>query len=191
MLNVGLLNFSIHLNEHNKSYPSIDLRSSIHDIHLKTCYDGAEVLAQLIAYIANDKDLKTNMDNANNSKKTDITPVRNVDHANDKTVNQINTLMADAVKDMKTLSVSQPLEKFDESPKVENESLQGKPILSNMFDFDQIFDSELQPFYKYDTTENSFVNDDLGATSINVAPTLEEFHIIHDDDILFMVSLII
>ncbi|XP_043863696.1 autophagy-related protein 2 homolog A isoform X5 [Drosophila mojavensis] len=186
VLNVGLLNFSIHLNEHNKSYPSIDLRSSIHDIHLKTCYDGAEVLAQLISYIANDKDFKTSMNNANSFNKTDITPVRNADHTNDKTVNQINTLMADAVKDVKTLSVPQP---FDEILKVENESLQSKPILSNnRFDFDQIFDMRSQDFYKYDTTENSFINTDLGAISLNVAPTLEEkeFHIIHDEDILFM-----
>lgn len=194
VLNVGLLNVSISLNDHSKTYPSIDLRSSIHDIHLKTCFDGADILAQLIAYIANDKDLNTSCDNTINLKTSNTISESNADHIYDETVKQINTLMADAVKDVNTISATQIFENPEEIVKKESESIQNTPLFNNnTLDINNILDlesTEMLEYYNYEITENSFVNAELGATSLNVIPALEEkeFHVIHDKDLFFMVS---
>ncbi|XP_030081596.1 autophagy-related protein 2 homolog B-like [Drosophila hydei] len=192
VLNVGLLNVSISLNDHSKTYPSIDLRSSIHDIHLKTCFDGADILAQLIAYIANDKDLNTSCDNTINLKTSNTISESNADHIYDETVKQINTLMADAVKDVNTISATQIFENPEEIVKKESESIQNTPLFNNnTLDINNILDlesTEMLEYYNYEITENSFVNAELGATSLNVIPALEEkeFHVIHDKDLFFM-----
>lgn len=177
VLNVGLLNFSIHLNEKSESHAKIDLRSSIHDMHLKTCFDSADALAQLIAYIANDKDLKSKDNSFDDLKKTDSTPLRNFDHNNDETLNHINNLMADAVKDVRN----------SETNEIEKKSFD----VSNILDFEsnEFFESNLN----CDISENSLsqVQAELGATSsLNASITEEkEYHVIHDEDLFFMVSL--
>ncbi|XP_030557492.1 autophagy-related protein 2 homolog B isoform X3 [Drosophila novamexicana] len=174
VLNVGLLNFSIHLNEKSESHAKIDLRSSIHDMHLKTCFDSADALAQLIAYIANDKDLKSKDNSFDDLKKTDSTPLRNFDHNNDETLNHINNLMADAVKDVRN----------SETNEIEKKSFD----VSNILDFEsnEFFESNLN----CDISENSLsqVQAELGATSsLNASITEEkEYHVIHDEDLFFM-----
>ncbi|XP_064538983.1 autophagy-related protein 2 homolog A, partial [Drosophila montana] len=177
VLNVGLLNFSIHLNEKSKSYAKIDLRSSIHDMHLKTCFDSADALAQLIAYIANDKDLKSKDNNFYELKKAVSTPVRNFDHNNDETLYHINNLMADAVKDVNTHSNSKITE-----------------IKKKSFDISNILDFESNEFLESNLNcginEHSLsqVQAELGATSsLNASISEEkEYHVIHEEDLFFM-----
>ncbi|KAH8296286.1 hypothetical protein KR054_004058 [Drosophila jambulina] len=105
VLNLGLLNISFRLNEEGKGQPRVDLRSSIHDMHLKTCYDSASALAQLIAYVANDRDLTPpppppaseepalNEDAAHTHEPKD-------QEVSDHHQNHVNKLMADAVMDV-------------------------------------------------------------------------------------------
>lgn len=42
-----------------ESFPKLDLRASIHDIHIRTCSDSGRALAQLILYFASDGDSET------------------------------------------------------------------------------------------------------------------------------------
>ncbi|XP_068148275.1 autophagy-related protein 2 homolog A [Drosophila tropicalis] len=107
VLNLGLLNISFRLNDdNNRIHPAVDLRSSIHDMHLRTCYDSAAALAQLIAYVANDKDIisideNTTLDDSDEHSFSD--PKLNEKDNCDQTQIHVNKLMAEAVKDVETI----------------------------------------------------------------------------------------
>ncbi|XP_034655368.1 autophagy-related protein 2 homolog A isoform X2 [Drosophila subobscura] len=105
VLNVGLLNISFRLNEDDKQQPRVDLRSSIHDMHLKTCYDSAAALAQLIGYVASDKDLispeeSAHEDEHDQSKIVEPKASEEDQLCDDQTQDHVNKLMADAVMDV-------------------------------------------------------------------------------------------
>ncbi|KAM8703134.1 hypothetical protein ACLKA7_007845 [Drosophila subpalustris] len=195
VLNAGLLNISIRLNDHSKMYPNIDLRSSIHDVHLKTCYDSADALAQLIAYIANDKDLMP-MDKNIDQKKNDSHVTKSV-HNNNETMEHINKLMADAVKDVEVNPALRASNKTEETTKLlpnKSETTHSTPCSCynsldecNFVDFET---KELLTTCHQDEFENSLpqIEAELGATSNKPVPTLEDkdFHVIDDDEIFFM-----
>lgn len=197
VLNAGLLNISIRLNDQSKMYPNIDLRSSIHDVHLKTCYDSADALAQLIAYIANDKDLMP-MDKKIDQNKSD-SHVTKSDHDNDETMEHINKLMADAVKDVEVKSALHASNQAKETKKWfpnKSETSHNTPCSCynsldecNFLDFDA---KELLTTCHQEEFENSLpqIKAELGTTSNKSVPTLEDkdFHVIHDEEIFFMVS---
>ncbi|XP_039964190.1 autophagy-related protein 2 homolog A [Bactrocera tryoni] len=56
VLDIGLVDISLRLNENSEKYPKFDLRCSVHDAHLRTCSDSGKALAQLIEHLANDGD---------------------------------------------------------------------------------------------------------------------------------------
>ncbi|XP_043070830.1 autophagy-related protein 2 homolog A isoform X2 [Drosophila grimshawi] len=192
VLSVGLINFSIHLNDQSKLYPNIDLRSSIHDMHLKTCFDAADALAQLIAYIANDKDLMSKEKNSVGPEKPDDCPLNRNDQNNDDTLKHINILMADAVKDVKETSPSDLSTKMNVIQKNETEIQQNTSLFKNSFDACNISDFEsnvmLESCYQHEKNALPQVEADLGATLFTTAQVLEErdFHVIHDEEIFFM-----
>ncbi|KAH8268782.1 hypothetical protein KR018_006644 [Drosophila ironensis] len=109
VLNLGLLNISFRLNEEGKGQPRLDLRFSIHDMHLKTCYDSAAALAQLIGYVANDRDLALPEEPHLNEEETKLAdPKPSEDHeVSFQTQNHVNKLMAEAVKDVDYSSLNQ------------------------------------------------------------------------------------
>lgn len=198
VLYAGLLNVSIRLNDQCKIYPNIDLRSSIHDVHLKTCYDSADALAQLIAYIANDKDLMP-MDKKIDQKQSDNSHVTKSDHNNDKTMEHINKLMADAVKDVEVNSTAHTSNNKKETKKLFSNNTSSSQSTScscdvrldecNILDFEP--KELLTSCCHQEKLENSLpqIETELGVTSFKSLPTLEErdFHVIHDDEIFFMV----
>jgi len=101
VLNLGLLNISFRLNAEGSGQPRVDLRSSIHDMHLKTCYDSAAALAQLIAYVANDRDLCPPEEPILNEEIKPAEPKANEEQeVSDHTQNHVSKLMADAVMDV-------------------------------------------------------------------------------------------
>lgn len=102
VLNLGLLNISFRLNEEGKGQPRVDLRSSIHDMHLKTCYDSASALAQLIAYVANDRDLTPPPEEPVLNEEAAHSEPKSFEDQEvcDQTQNHVNKLMADAVMDV-------------------------------------------------------------------------------------------
>lgn len=58
VVDVDLLEISLRLSEKpSTAFPKLDLRASINGAHLRTCYDSASALAQLITYLATDGDL--------------------------------------------------------------------------------------------------------------------------------------
>lgn len=57
VIDIGLFDISLRINDKaSESFPKLDLRASIHDIHIRTCSDSGRALAQLIAYFASDGD---------------------------------------------------------------------------------------------------------------------------------------
>ncbi|XP_033148965.1 LOW QUALITY PROTEIN: autophagy-related protein 2 homolog A [Drosophila busckii] len=196
VLNIGLLNVSLRINEQSKTSPSIDLRSSIHDVHLKTCFDSADALAQIISYIANDKDIINTDKTTSEAEKTMNSTVPITNQNNDQTSQHINNLMADAVKDMYTnISSSSASVAFSESKMdqthVDEQHKNLTDISYDCTNFDFESNIMLQSFYQPKTTENSLpqINEELG--SIFNVQTLEEkvekdFHIIRDDELYFM-----
>lgn len=59
----GLLDISLRLNEKaSERSPKLDLRTSIQDVHIRTCFDSGRALASLISYVAGDGDLMTQND---------------------------------------------------------------------------------------------------------------------------------
>ncbi|XP_055908295.1 autophagy-related protein 2 homolog B isoform X2 [Eupeodes corollae] len=58
VIDIGLLDISLRLNEKaSERSPKLDLRTSIQDVHIRSCFDSGRALATLIAYVASDGDL--------------------------------------------------------------------------------------------------------------------------------------
>ncbi|KAH8417293.1 hypothetical protein KR222_008007 [Zaprionus bogoriensis] len=184
VLNIGLLNISIRRDENNKQFPSIDLRSSIHEVHLKTCYDSADALAQLIAYIANDKDL-TPIEK-NTFDKT-IPPLLKSDQNSVETSEHIHKLMADAVKDLETtktqISPNKTSELKQSASGSQSTSYSKALEESNMYDYES--NIMLQSYY-HQNSENTLpqIQADLEATSKADASLVEkDYDVIQDNEI--------
>lgn len=173
-MNIGLLNISIRLDENNKQFPNIDLRSSIHEVHLKTCYDSADALAQLIAYIANDKDLIPIDKNI-----CDKSIQSSVSQSDKNSDDIINKLMADAVKDVEiTVSSSSSNEKnICESIKSEDQHWETTEE-SKVYELE----SMLQSYY-HPSSENSLpqIQADLEATSNTFTQEERDYDVIQDN----------
>lgn len=181
-MNIGLLNISIRLDENNKLCPNIDLRSAIHEVHLKTCYDSADALAQLIAYIANDKDLIPIDKNI-----CDKTIQSSVSQSDKNSDDIINKLMADAVKDVETSASSTS---SNEKKKCESIKSEGPfcetPEERKMYELE----SMLQSYY-HPSSENSLpqIQADLEATSNTFTNEERDFDVIQDNFMVRIVTL--
>ncbi|XP_062121458.1 autophagy-related protein 2 homolog B isoform X4 [Drosophila sulfurigaster albostrigata] len=196
VLNVGLINISIFLNDQNTLYPKINLRSSIHDVHLKTCFDSANALAQLIAYIANDKDLISTEQNMDKNK-SDNYQSKSSDSKGDRTSQHINTLMADAVKDVESnLSThTSSMEKYRKNMFSEDDARLKTSSCSCFSNSDEgnILKLESNRLLKpcnQDNLEKSLpqIESELGTATFMHKSTVEEkdFHVIHEDELFFM-----
>lgn len=212
VLNLGLLNISFRLNEEGKGQPRVDLRFSIHDMHLKTCYDSAAALAQLIAYVANDRDL-TGLEEAQANEETKLSePKQNEDHeVSDLTQNHVNKLMAEAVQDVDCSSLNprlgnplggreegieifyfpdEPKEKKKSTPaKIQTTSLMAESpsVIGDILDFESnvIMKSYYQQSQmEHDISLGTQVQQELGSLDLANA-SLEErgFDVIHDEEI--------
>ncbi|KAH8349644.1 hypothetical protein KR084_003244 [Drosophila pseudotakahashii] len=208
VLNLGLLNISFRLNAEGSGQPRVDLRSSIHDMHLKTCYDSAAALAQLIAYVANDRDLCPPEEPVLNEETKQAEPKPNEEQeVSDHTQNHVSKLMADAVMDVKcsppkaTKSPGsreegieifyfpdEPKEKRKSTPvKLQSKSLmvESPSVIGDILDFESnvilqsyYHQSQVQP----QTSLGSQVQQELGSLG-GVAMEERDFDIIHDEEI--------
>ncbi|XP_002035100.2 autophagy-related protein 2 homolog A [Drosophila sechellia] len=209
VLNLGLLNISFRLNAEGSGQPRVDLRSSIHDMHLKTCYDSAAALAQLIAYVANDRDLCPPEEPILNEDTKPAEPKPNEEHeVSDHTQNHVSKLMADAVIDVEcspnlraTKSPGgreegieifyfpdEPKEKRKSTPaKLQTKSLmvESPSIIGDILDFES--NVILQSYYHQSqvqpqTSLGSQVQQELGSLG-NASLEERDFDIIHDEEI--------
>lgn len=150
------------------------MRSSIHEVHLRTCYDSADALAQLIAYIANDKDLIPIDKNI-----CDKSIHNSVSQSDKNSDDLINKLMADAVKDVEiTVSSSSSNEKNKcESVKSEDQHWETTEE-SKMYELE----SMLQSYY-HRSSENSLpqIQADLEATSNTFTQEERDYDVIQDN----------
>ncbi|XP_017011683.2 autophagy-related protein 2 homolog A [Drosophila takahashii] len=208
VLNLGLLNISFRLNGEGSGQPRVDLRSSIHDMHLKTCYDSAAALAQLIAYIANDRDLSPPEEPVLNEETKQAEPKTNEEQEiNDQTQNHVSKLMAEAVMDVKSSPPKavktpgsreegieifyfpdEPKEKRKATPvKLQSKSLmvESPSVIGDILDFES--NVILQSYYQQSQIEpqtslNSQVQQELGSLG-GVAMEERDFDIIRDEEI--------
>ncbi|XP_039485228.1 autophagy-related protein 2 homolog A [Drosophila santomea] len=210
VLNLGLLNISFRLNAEGSGQPRVDLRSSIHDMHLKTCYDSAAALAQLIAYLANDRDLCPPEEPILNEDTKPAEPKPNEEHeVSEHTQNHVSKLMADAVIDVEcspnlraTKSPGgreegieifyfpdEPKEKRKSTPvKLQNTPLmvESPSIIGDILDFES--NVILQSYYHHQsqvqpqTSLGSQVQQELGSLG-NASLEERDFDIIHDEEI--------
>ncbi|XP_017127168.1 autophagy-related protein 2 homolog A [Drosophila elegans] len=211
VLNLGLLNISFRLNAEGSGQPRVDLRSSIHDMHLKTCYDSAAALAQLIAYVANDRDLLPPEEPVlNEETKQKEEPKQNEDQeVSDHTQNHVNKLMADAVMDVECLpnprSTKSPggreegieIFYFPDEPKEKRKSTPAKAsqskslmvespsVIGDILDFES--NVILQSYYQQSqvltqTSLGTQVQQELGSLG-NASLEERDFDIIHDEEI--------
>lgn len=166
------------------------MRCSIHEVHLKTCYDSASALAQLIAYIANDKDLMPI--DKNTSDKAIPSSVSKSDQNSDDKLDIINKLMADAVKDVETPVLTSSTNEQNDCNTFNSESPSSSYCeKSNMYDYES--NIMLQSYY-HPSSENSLrqIQDDLEATSITNTSVQDEkdFHVIEENELFFMVRIV-
>ncbi|KAH8385046.1 hypothetical protein KR093_006195 [Drosophila rubida] len=196
ILNAGVIHISLFLNDQNTLYPKIDLRSSIHDVHLKTCFDSANALAQLIAYIANDRDL-ISIDKYVDKNKSANSQLSSSVLKIDKTLEHINTLMADAVKDVEVNPISQTSKRQQEEKKIySNESASAQTSSCSCFtssdEYNNIeFESnEMLTAYNQEDLEKSLpqIRAELGTAPFKACSNAVEkdFHVIHEDELFFM-----
>uniref|UniRef100_A0A1A9W3L6 Autophagy-related protein 2 n=1 Tax=Glossina brevipalpis TaxID=37001 RepID=A0A1A9W3L6_9MUSC len=112
VLDVGLMDISLRLNERaSQNYPKLDLRCSICDFHLRTCYDSGSALAQLISHIVSDAnnslDENSDMQTPPISENIETTlissgKINTTDELFEKQQERINKLMAQALQETTT-----------------------------------------------------------------------------------------
>ncbi|KAH8378608.1 hypothetical protein KR009_000261 [Drosophila setifemur] len=212
VLNLGLLNISFRLNEEGKGQPRLDLRFSIHDMHMKTCYDSAAALAQLIGYVANDRDLTPPDEPVLNEETKPTEPKPSEDQeVSDHTQNHVNKLMAEACKDVETSPNArinnasgnreegieifyfpdEPKEKKKNSTpaKIQTTSLmvESPAVIGDILDFES--NVIMQSYYaqsqmEHDISLGTQVQQELGSLGLgNVTLEERDFDIIHDEEI--------
>lgn len=106
VLDFGLLEISLKFSEKTEKCPKFDLRCSLQDVHLRTCYDSGSAFAQLIGYIANNVAKDEELGDKNSlqsslSSESDFfqTEPQCSDEAMNKHQERVNLLMAEAVRD--------------------------------------------------------------------------------------------
>ncbi|XP_061399170.1 autophagy-related protein 2 homolog A-like [Musca vetustissima] len=107
VLDFGLLEISLRISgETTEKHPKLDLRCSLQDVHLRTCYDSGSAFAQLIGYIANNiaKDEEASDKESLQSSlcsDSDLLLAESQTSADisDRHQERVNQLMAEAVKD--------------------------------------------------------------------------------------------
>lgn len=117
VLDIGLVDISVRLNENSEKYTKFDLRCSVHDAHLRTCSDSGKALAQLIEHLANDGDTFEPEQNISSTtlqeSRLDINETSTLEEHKRKdslTEHQewqqerVNIMMAEAIKETVTLS---------------------------------------------------------------------------------------
>nr|XP_014094904.1 autophagy-related protein 2 homolog A [Bactrocera oleae] len=117
VLDIGLVDISLRLNENSEKYPKFDLRCSVHDAHLRTCSDSGKALAQLIEHLANDGDTVEPVQNIScttlqqSKLDTNETPTLDEHKRKDSLTEQqewqqerVNILMAEALRETVTLN---------------------------------------------------------------------------------------
>ncbi|XP_037892435.1 autophagy-related protein 2 homolog B [Glossina fuscipes] len=152
VLDVGLTDISLRLNERaSGKYPKLDLRCSIYDFHLRTCYDSGSALAQLISHIVSDPtnhNLDESSETVSISENIETTLISNykvtkTDELFEKQQERINKLMAQALQEAATghkiIKSTEVTDQFTDSKNVfyfpgeTNESEQQKPDCSGIF----------------------------------------------------------
>ncbi|XP_073815878.1 autophagy-related 2 [Musca autumnalis] len=107
VLDFGLLEISLRISgETTEKHPKLDLRCSLQDVHLRTCYDSGSAFAQLIGYIANNiaKDEESSDKGSLQSSlcsESDLllAESQTSGEISDRHQERVNQLMAEAVKD--------------------------------------------------------------------------------------------
>lgn len=109
ILDLGLVDISLRLNKLPADVfgPQFDIRSSIHDLHMRTCYDSGSALAQLIAQLTTQQ-LNAGV-NAGRKKEFDKQTTTNSPKPNEEShaggtiakehQERVSLLMADAVQE--------------------------------------------------------------------------------------------
>lgn len=108
VLDFGLLEISLRISgETTEKHPKLDLRCSLQDVHLRTCYDSGSAFAQLIGYIANniakeeesaEKSLQSSLSSESDLLLTESQSSVATEISN-RHQERVNILMAEAVKD--------------------------------------------------------------------------------------------
>lgn len=151
-MDVGLTDISLRLNERaSGKYPKFDLRCSIYDFHLRTCYDSGSALAQLISHIVSyptNHNLDESSEALSTSENIETTlissyKVNKTDELSEKQQERINKLMAQALQEAATghkmIKSTEVTDQFTDSKNVfyfpgeTNESEQQKPDCSGIF----------------------------------------------------------
>lgn len=161
VIDLGLFEISLKLNEKaTVSFPKFDLRASINDVHIRTCSDSGNALAQFISYLASEGDFiedqeKEDCDNISirTESEPDLLSVKsnNQNYPEITHVQQqhVNNLMADAMAESMILM-----------NKGENEQNPGNSEGVEIFFFpDETNTSLLQKRFQKKT--NNLLNDDL------------------------------
>ncbi|XP_055537641.1 autophagy-related protein 2 homolog A [Wyeomyia smithii] len=116
LVELGLFEISLRLNEKaTSSFPKLDLRTAMNDVHVRTCADSGRALAQLIRYLAEEGDLLAQDDVSSDSETNetiavlpmsgesegDLLPVKPncAPEVTPKQQQRVNTLMADAMEE--------------------------------------------------------------------------------------------
>lgn len=118
VLDIGLVDISLRLNENSEKHPKFDLRCSVHDAHLRTCSDSGKALAQLIEHLANDGDTVDTEQNISSTtlqqSGLDISETSTLDgHKRKDSLTEqqewqqerVNVMMAEALRETEALSV--------------------------------------------------------------------------------------
>ncbi|XP_030386757.1 autophagy-related protein 2 homolog B isoform X2 [Scaptodrosophila lebanonensis] len=207
VLDIGLFNISLRLNEQKTlTRPRIDIRCSIHEVHLRTCFDSASALAQLISYVANESDLspmdETAHDCKNNKNDSSSFLLSQVNKNEDQSQEHVNKLIKEALKDADhvplTAQISNDIAKkatvevffFPDEPDekiVKSQKAFGSDC--NISDACNILNFEsnvmLQSYYNNKTHQKSlpFIQADLGSITLGdqILPEEKEFCIINED----------
>lgn len=111
VVDLGLLEISLRINEKNTSlFPKLDLRAFIQGVHIRTCSDSGQVLAQLIGYFAADSDLNTTASEFDDSSHlsdrdegAELLPMKkpspSVPVVTPKQQERVNTLLSEAMQE--------------------------------------------------------------------------------------------
>lgn len=124
LIDLGLFEISLRLNEKaTASFPKLDLRASINDVHIRSCSDSARALAQFISYIAAEGDFDVaDEEDVPASDSMSITSETDSDLLSVKSQassapevsplqqQRVNTLMAEAMEESMRIAASGTIE---------------------------------------------------------------------------------
>lgn len=111
ILDLGLFEISLRLNEKaTATFPKFDLRASITDVHIRTCSDSGQALAQFIGYLAAEGDFDGETTTTSDSQSESVIsngesdllsmrPVATIPEVTQSQQQRVNTLMAEAMEE--------------------------------------------------------------------------------------------